>query len=68
VAVVEECLRFANDCLQWAADAETEVRRTALLKMAGIWLEAASRGAGVVIPGIGDSPQPPKRRRAQARH
>jgi hypothetical protein len=65
--MVKECLRFANDCLRWAAEAEMKERRTALLKLASIWLEAASRDQGVVIPQIDGSLQPSKPRRTQVR-
>ena len=55
--MLKECLQFANDCLRWAAQAETQERRAALLKMGRIWMEAALRFQGVTTAQNKDRPQ-----------
>ena len=63
---LKEYLQFANDCLRWAAQAETEDQRTAMLKMARIWTEAALRLQGIVLPQIEDRLRPPKHRKGRS--
>jgi hypothetical protein len=52
--MIEECLQFADECLRWADQAETEDRRTALLATARTWQVVAQRLQGMIIP---DSPR-----------
>ena len=52
--MIKECLQFADECLRWADQAETEDRRTALLATASTWQLVAQRLQGMIIP---DSPR-----------
>ena len=50
MATVNEYRQFANECLRWAAEAETEDDRKAFLELARDWTLAALRLEGVVTP------------------
>ena len=47
---IKECLQFADECLRWADQAETEERRTALLATARTWQLVAQRLQGIIVP------------------
>ena len=47
MATVSEYRQFANECLRWATEAETEEERNAFLQMARDWTLAALRLEGV---------------------
>jgi hypothetical protein len=49
-AMIEECLQFAEECLRWADQAETEEQRKTYLALARTWTIAALRLQGVMIP------------------
>jgi hypothetical protein len=48
--MIEECLQFADECLRWADQADTEERRTALLATARTWQLVAQRLQGIIVP------------------
>ena len=50
MATVNEYRQFANECLRWAAEAETEDDRKAFLELARDWTFAALRLEGVLTP------------------
>ena len=50
MATVNEYRQFANECLRWAAEAETEDDRKAFLELARDWTLAALRLEGVLTP------------------
>lgn len=50
MATVNEFRQFADECLRWAADAQTDEQRNAFLGMARAWTQAALRLEGVLIP------------------
>jgi hypothetical protein len=54
MATVNEFRQFADECLRWAADAQTEEQRKAFLGMARAWTQAALRMEGVLIPEMVD--------------
>jgi hypothetical protein len=43
MAVSDEFRQFAEECLRWAREAKTEVKRDALLTMARTWIHVAAR-------------------------
>ena len=50
MATVNEYRQLANECLRWAAEAETEDDRKAFLELARDWTLAALRLEGVLTP------------------
>jgi hypothetical protein len=48
--MIEEYLQFADECLRWADQADTEERRTALLATARTWQLVAQRLQGIIVP------------------
>ena len=50
MASVNDYRQFANECLRWAAEAETEEDRNALLELARDWTVAYLRLQGKLIP------------------
>ena len=50
MATVNEYRQFANECLRWAAEAETEDDRKAFLELARYWTLAALRLEGRLTP------------------
>ena len=50
MATVNEYRQFANECLRWATEAETEDDRKAFLELARVWTFAALRLEGVLTP------------------
>jgi hypothetical protein len=59
MATVNEFRQFADECLRWAADAESEEHRNAFLGMARAWTQAALRMEGVLIPDMDEQDVPP---------
>ena len=48
MATVSEYKQYANECLRWATEAETEEDRKALFDLARYWTLAALRLEGVM--------------------
>jgi hypothetical protein len=42
--------RFADECLAWAREAETDAKRKAFLDMAKAWMLAAAKVNGGIVP------------------
>jgi hypothetical protein len=61
MATVSEYRHFANECLRWATEAETEDDRKAFLELARDWTLAALRLEGVLTPDPKQTGLPPKR-------
>ena len=50
MATANEYRQFANECLRWATEVETEDDRKAFLDLARDWTLAALRLEGILIP------------------
>jgi hypothetical protein len=50
MATVDEYLKFADECMAWAREAETDAKRKAFLDMAKAWTLAAAKVNGGVVP------------------
>ena len=50
MTTASEYRKFADECLRWATEAETEEFKTAFLQMARDWTLAAMRVEGVLAP------------------
>jgi hypothetical protein len=61
MATVSEYWQFADECLRWAAEAETEDDRKAFLELARDWTLAALRLEGAAIPDPNRARLPPNR-------
>ena len=61
VASAKECREFAEVCLGWAKNAESDREREILQQLAGTWLHAAARLQGV----LDSAPSGPEPRRLQ---
>jgi hypothetical protein len=48
----DEYRHFAEECLRWARDAETDEERKAFLDMARTWTKAAAQASGEAVPDI----------------
>jgi hypothetical protein len=53
----DEYRHFAEECLRWARDAETNEERKAFLDMARTWTKAAAQASGEAVPDIMATPQ-----------
>jgi hypothetical protein len=53
---VDEFRQYANECLQWADEAETDDQRQSFLDMARDWTLAAFRLEGAFSPGRDGQP------------
>lgn len=62
MATVSEYRQYAEECLRWAAEAETEEDRNALLDLARDWTLAAMRLEGVLVPVDARTEEPLERR------
>ena len=64
MTTAKEYRHFAEECLRWASEADTEQDRAAFLELARDWTLAALRLEGVLIP----SPtEPPKEQPSEGR-
>jgi hypothetical protein len=61
MAAVSEYRHFANECLRWATEAETEDDRKAFLELARDWTLAALQLEGVLTPTPKEMPLPSTR-------
>ena len=50
MTIPQEYRKFADECLRWATEAETEEFRDAFIQMARDWTLAAMRLEGVLAP------------------
>lgn len=50
MTTAEEYRKFADECLRWATEAETEEFKDAFIQMARDWTLAAMRLEGVLAP------------------
>jgi len=50
MATAQDYRKFAEECLRWAIEAETEEFKDAFLQMARDWTLAAMRLEGVLVP------------------
>jgi len=50
MATAQDYRKFAEECLRWATEAETEEFKDAFLQMARDWTLAAMRLEGVLVP------------------
>ena len=52
MTTAQEYRKFAEECLRWAAEADTEEDRNSFLELARDWTLAALRVEGVLIPAL----------------
>jgi hypothetical protein len=60
MATAKEYRQYAQECLRWAGEADTEQDRAALLELARDWALAAMRLEGATVPD-GAPTEPPKK-------
>jgi hypothetical protein len=59
MTTAKEYRQFAEECLRWAEEADTEQDRAALLELARDWTMAAMRLEGVLVPAAAPNKEPP---------
>ena len=64
MATADEYRQFANECLRWATEADTDEFRQSFLDMARDWTLAAMRLEGTLLPNASDFSAPTDQRQA----
>jgi hypothetical protein len=59
MTTAKEYRQFAEECLRWAEEADTEQDRAALLELARDWTMAAMHLEGVLVHATAPNKEPP---------
>jgi hypothetical protein len=57
MTTADEYRSFAEECLRWARDAETDIERKAFLDMARTWTKAAAKVSGEAVADVMAQPR-----------